>query len=891
MKYLTSYRNIIPISQRLEFEKHLRQQVDKGRIRSEMEFADQLKDAVGQIDPSNKPIFIVSLANLWSKTNSKVYNGMMDNAKIDLFALFKENNLSNYILGLQENISKDFNDNVYDAIVNLQGEIASQKIKFENKQGQKATIYESFTDITGRTLADVIVRHGALTLDNYSAEVHIYTLENAEVYRYPSAGINLFVSAGNDVELNPSILQPGLSQGYWSEAILSDAVPSLLFQDDDIVPWNKLFRGILVILRLTFATPISMNALDIDPFTIFDVRIPWLRYKLEDSENWNYVIKDDTRINGMGREIINFRNFDRVNHVKILEIPFWQINAYANRYTISAGTKEELDLWQDILNGKYKNLEASKHEALYNPIEETNYDEAIYKLFEQKNLSKSLENIAKFLGIENKKFRRVGSKIVLENLKIENPFFTQSEKYEYVYGAYSILPMDIKYKPFGVFSSSPINIVEQPINSFSISAAEEEPAICSINYFIKLDSGQKYGLVPKGKIKIREHLSITSDEKSFPRAYYTDGLCSEEYTIQTDCEIKQLNKFIPTFYIDNDKDINVYRNGTQLSGVVVDPKERYAYIDVTGTLTDYREIVASDVIMIEYDMDPLYQPPGKKQFNPFYSETEGIVDTYILSLEGGAPLDIYRGYDLYVGFPDTQWFLMSGGTFVVTENTILVSGMAVQSLVDECEINVMGIKFMFEYYSTIDDFNGNLGRRDFAGSPYIVDLIQAHTCRSKIDPAGSMPELEIVPIKTLSLQRFSGKFKLTNYIIELPVRPIINFRLYNYNGTWKDEPGTEETYSPIEVKIGDIIAIDRTNYFEKHQSLHPYSEIGQYEFYLKGNKLYFNAESANADITISFRYIGKIANLLIEYNTNVMHISSYTPIIQNYILNLGMINV
>lgn len=890
MKYLTSYRTIIPISQRLEFEKYLQQRVDKGQIRSEMEFGSQLKDAVGQIDPSNKPIFIVNLANRWSRTNSEIYNKMMDDAKIDLFALFKENNLSNYILGLQENISKDFNDSVYDAIINLQGEIASQKVKFENKVGQKITIYESFTDVTGKTLMDVGVRHGALTLDNYSAEVHIYTLEDAKVHRYPGAGVNLFVSAVNDVELNPSVLQPGLSQGYWAEAILSDVIPTLRFQDDDIVPWNKLFRGILIILRLTFATPISMNALDVDPFTIFDIRIPWLRYKLEDSEDWNYVVKNNTRINGIGREIINFRNFDRINHVKILEIPFWQVNAYTNRYTISTGTKEELDLWEDILNGKYKNVEASKHEALYNPTEETNYDAATYKLFEQKNLSESLENIAKLLGIESKEFKHVGSKIVLEDLKIENPFFAQSEKYEYVYGTYSILPMDIKYKPIGAFLSSPINIVEQPINSFSISATEEEPAICSINYFVKLDSGQKYALVPKGKIRVREHLPIASDERSFPRTYYTDSLSSEEYTIQTGCEIKRLNKFIPTFYIDDDEAADVYRNGIWLSGVVIDPKERYAYVDVTGTLSDYREIVASDVIMIEYDMDPLYQPPGKKQFNPFYSETEGIADTYILSLEGGAPLDIYRGYDLYVGFPNTQWFLMSGDAFTVTENTILISGGIVQSLVNECEIDVTGIKFMFEYYSTVDDFNGNLGRRDFAGSPYIVDLIQAHTCRSKIDPAGSMLDTGI-PIKTLSLQRFSGKFKLTNYVIELPFRPIIDFRLYNYNGTWKNEPGTEKTYSPVEVKIGDIPAVDKTNYFEKHQSLHPYNEIGQYEFYLEKNKIYFNAQVANADVTISFRYIGKIVNLLIEYNTNVMHVSSYTPVVQNYILNLGTINV
>ncbi|GAG81860.1 unnamed protein product, partial [marine sediment metagenome] len=135
------------------------------------------------------------------------------------------------------------------------------------------------------------------------------------------------------------------------------------------------------------------------------------------------------------------------------------------------------------------------------------------------------------------------------------------------------------------------------------------------------------------------------------------------------------------------------------------------------------------------------------------------------------------------------------------------------------------------------------------------------------------------------------QIKLTNYVIELPFRPIIDFRLYNYDGTWKNEPDTEKTYLPIEVKIGDIPAIDRTNYFEKHQSLHPYNEIGQYEFYLEKNKIYFNAQIASADVTISFRYIGKIVNLLIEYNTNVMHVSSYTPVIQDYILNLGIINV
>jgi len=890
MNLLTQYQSIIPKFQFEQFKEYFQHQADIGELRSTQDFSHQLDEAIKLIDPNNLPTFTSPHFSLFGRTRSRIYNKMMDYIKIDLSSLYKESNLSFHILGIQENLSKDFNDNVNDAIIHLKGELIAQKIKFGNVFGQKRTTFESFTDMVGKMYVNTRVRHGDLTLDTYSTEIHIYTVENAEVYRYPGGGVEIFKSKVNDVELTPEILQPGLHLGYWAEMILSDVIPGLQFYNHDIVPQNKTFMGILAVLRLTFATPISLNGLDIDPFTIFDIRIPWIRYRRDDSDEWIYLTSDSIRISGIGREIITFKNIDRINHVKYLEIPFWQVNSITDRYTIPKITKSKIEFLEDVFTEKYKNIQNIQTNDIYLPSEETGYDIA-NNIVMTDRISEVFDKLSALLGIDPIRFKRIGSNFIREEQPKDELFLDQTEKYEYVYGAYSILPMDIKYRPRGAFFSSPIDLVPESINSFSIFVSDSQPDITSANYFIQIDSGQKYQLLPMGRRRIKEHIPVEDDITILPRAYTTDEFSANEYNIQSGCLPTTFNKFIPTFYVDTSYYYKVYRNGIEISGIMVDPKERYLYNEVSGEIAELSSLASTDIIVADYYVDDLYQPPGRIIFPSVFDadisgETSG---TFAFSLEGMNPLDISKDYDLYFGLPETQWIKLLSSEYLLEDEIILVSGDVVYNYISGC-VNITsldGLRFMFEYYSTTDEFNGNFGRRDFPGSPYIVDLTQFHLGR--LMPDFGEPPKPIV-FKMLGLQRFSGKFKLNNYVIELPVAPAIDFRLYNYDGTWNDDPNTGKMYTPIEVKFGDIVAVDRTNYLAEKDTLHPFEEIGEHEFYLKKNFLYFNIKESLTDVTVAYNYVTKDAKLKIELDSNVPLTSSYTPVVHDYTLGFGTID-
>ena len=398
MAFLDSYMDLLSDAQREEIEVYIKTQVRQGEIRGQEDFSRTLAAALAQVTSDNIPISKVTPVTPLSRTNAEIYNDFMGNFLIDIKALFRECNLSDYFIGLEEASNKDFQDTALSLLKSIRGEFNARKSQLSADQGYASVFYEPFNDPTQRVLDGAEFHRGELRIAPRSSESHAFELERVEILRYPRAGTTYITDPEFDPELNPLVLAPGASRGYWAEMALTDEAPTVEFRSDTEIPMDRKFNGILAICRVTFSTPVSLNALGLDPYCEFDLTIPWLRYRPSTAGSWQYLTQDSVRVATSGGDYIYLGNIDRAL-VKVLEIPILQSSSSLINTSISVNDDINLELFQNLIRGDVKQLEYEVDKYLSDKSSNTSYKKALTRLISAEDVETAAKEIFRIIGL------------------------------------------------------------------------------------------------------------------------------------------------------------------------------------------------------------------------------------------------------------------------------------------------------------------------------------------------------------------------------------------------------------------------------------------------------------------------------------------------------------
>lgn len=920
MAQFEQYISSLPKYKTEAIRRIVEQKALQGEIRTQEAFNRSLSEAISEVDRNNQPITSRPSVSPYTRTDADIYNNFMESVLADLTALYKESNFSDYLIGLEESNNKDFQDTVLSSVKTLRGELTAHKSLISDADGYTSVFYESFDDPGSRILDGVVMEDGNLKVLPFTTEMQAFEIQSVEIIRYPGYNVQYLKTDEFDPEINPSIIKPGAGRGYWAEVALSDEIPSFTLEDESDIPQQRTFQGILAIARITFTTPISMNALMLDPYCAYPIGIPWLRYRSTIGSPWQHITSNGYRLSKRDSSSrIYFLNLDRVT-IKTLEVPIHQPNGETSNYTLGESTVEEQNLLRNVIHQDLRELEEEVLKYTATKSSNTSYKRVMTKLLKQENVHDSIKEIFDLLGIGRRTTTVssrgiVGIDGICQNCE-DQPAVESPLKYTFAYGLFGIYPMSIKYARGGTYVSPNFNGIRKQITSAALDATLDIPDLTTVGFFLELEGGRRYTLLPRGTTRVREYIPVVPDKTGFPKAYYSNEHGTDEFIIGnplvyseqtgsgellevgsgvlepisgesvsgllTEFDLSEVNRIWPSFYIDafNSEDVKLYRNGERIPHSVLQYDETYRMINipVSGELPLYSPLSVHDDIVLEYTLDSSYGPPGGR--------LETIPDTtqsgdFYMVISPEYQIDFSKDNKLYITTPRTQWMEVDQDEFYITSDVVIISSQYISNYITD---DTTGLQMFFQYYSYNEDFNGPVGRRDSSGLPDRLDVIEAH---SRIITSET-------PTFSIVANTYKSSFKIENYRIILPHSPVIDYNLYNYDGTWNTDPQTLATYHPIKVEIGaspnKILALDRTKYkSEEIPILSPFEEFGFYEFYLKDNILYFNIETTTLDVTITYEYIASYANLVIEERTNRLGVSDYTPVVKDLNLRLGLL--
>lgn len=888
MAFLERYLSILTRSQVADIRRQIEERAKSGEIRSQEQFNKELSSAILEVSTDNTPKTVAPTFTPLSKTDADLYNEFCSSALVDLRSLFRESNYSDFLIGLEEASSKDFTDTINAAIKSLRGVLAARRENYRYSGSVGEIFFEGFDDPATRELRGVVYNNGVMSLETRNAQNRIFDIEKVEILRYPRAGAIYVVNSEFNPETNPKVLAPGSFRGYWAETALVDAMPVMKFQNDPEIPYNRSYSGILAIARVTFTTPISLNSLNIDPYTDFPIEIPWLRYRVTRSGSWNHVTRSGQRFTTSTSKSVHLFNLDRVT-MSVLEIPILQQNSSMTNTIITQHEEMQMDYLQSTLENDTRELEYELDKYLTVKTQNVDYRRAVASILRSENVDTAIRDVFDIVGVGKKAIQPssdgfIGLDSDCPSCIVEAKAFDKGLKHSFVYGLFGISPLSVNYSRKGVHKSPLFDTVSKQIVSAVLTADFETPDISSVNFFVELESGRKLPIAPDGTTLFREHIPIGRDITGYPKAYFVDASSNEEFipNRRNLAEI-QINRVFPSFFMKSPlsaSTVKLYRNGILIpySSYSINSDERYIDLAISTTDPLLAPFGSEDEILVEYTIDPEYEAPRHLRFNsPRITPSGDILMSFNTDLY---EFNTSKSYALHISSPDNQWYKLNSNEYYITNNSLIVSGSILGTVFPSFE----GIVTDFQFYSFNPSTKGNVGRRDFSGSPYRVDLISSVTER-----IGNTTDLFNIVSK-----RFTGKYRLANYIIELQHIPLIDYNLYKYDGTWNNEPGTGNPYIPILVRIGSgenvSTAVDITPYkSEEVPYLNPYEEVGFYQFYLRGNILYFNSQSCPMDITVSYEHLGSSIRLVTELNTNRPGSSDYTPLVKDYTLRLGVL--
>lgn len=500
-RYLDAFAGFIDESRKIELARILEEKLAQGEIRTREDLNRSLSEAIAKLDPTNGPTVQLELVETSfddpAKISSKHYNEFVQDVRIDLAAVFKESNLTSDVIGRHEEVSKDFVRVMRTQIQDLESLIRSYQLSISNKQGYSAVIEENFNRNFG-VQKNVEIADGALQLVQVPGFPRSFNsgsdVVNISVTRYPEeniyGGVLYGTSPVHDIEFDyndtvspkrrrkrtairptKNMLRSGTIYGSWVEIALTDKP---IIQTID----GQTYTGFVAVLVINYSHGVDINRIVVDGYSNYDLFIPRVRAKYRGRGNYTLVTTRNARsetipVSGHGTGKVVLSNFDTLDKTTSLELMFYQPNNSIQRFILDKSQLYDNQIWDEIFAREYEDLTFGHQRAedgiisthAHRPIqqrdvlEQSTLDSAIEHLDSAQGVSAMIKTAKDVLNLSNEEVAQLS--VALTGLgddaisqEVALPELTEYSKYEYILGAYSVIPENASYTDAsGVFLS------------------------------------------------------------------------------------------------------------------------------------------------------------------------------------------------------------------------------------------------------------------------------------------------------------------------------------------------------------------------------------------------------------------------------------------------------
>jgi len=518
--YIESYYSIIPKIQQDRLLQILKTKYDDAGVSpDDKTLQNKLEELVAELkNPLGNPLIQLRKAEKYSKVSSVDYNNTMEEAYVDLGALFKQNNTINRTIKTHKLINDATLRDVRSALRKVENDIMVYKVIKENKTGITDAKFNTFykddnqaEDGPYKAWIDTDTNSLKLPfgMDNSTLSINGLAAAEISISRY---GGGIMGTLETEEHRKEKAIDESM-QTFWGEVILTDE------------PIRQIYNGNLefgticeVTIRLFRTEPI--NHIKILPFTNYPLRIFKIEYREAIADSWSELdITEQTSVSA-----IEF-NFTEI-YAKEIRIVINQKNPSINTYNIPKYIVNNAQMWQQIVDREYS-LSTSTNA----PIQATQdmidyitgfraYTDEIEKYKEKtKELGKTEDSagssmsktIFKATTQEMTKASKVGaeelSMDILREKDDPDKELIEVRKYEYLYGAYNIDIKHIWYLERGEYVS-PQYKANGAILETRLDAVEVLPSGASIEYQVATRKDEWKNILPSGHYITKERVDI-----------------------------------------------------------------------------------------------------------------------------------------------------------------------------------------------------------------------------------------------------------------------------------------------------------------------------------------------------------------------------------------------
>jgi hypothetical protein len=542
--YLESYYNVIPKSQQDRLLSILKSRYDDAgqTAPDSASLNKQLEFLIAQLNkPLGEPLIQLRKAAKYGKIVSKDYNSTMEEAYVDLGALFKQNNTINKTIKTHRLLNETVLRDIRAALGKVENDIKVHKVIKENKSGITDVKYNSFYKNDNMSTdkvyaADVDLETDSVKLplgvDQSSLSLEGLAMAEIDVFHF-GGGIRGTIE---DESHRKEKAIDGSSETFWGEVILTDEPIRQTYA-------GTTYFGTICEVVITMFRPDLVNHIKFNPFTNYPLTIVGIYYNTSIGGSWI-----DTGITSQtSTETMEF-NFSEVL-AKQVKIVLNQKNPSINTYKIPRKVVNNAQMWQQIVDREYSITTESE-----NPIQATQdmidyvtgwkaYVDA-QKGFEDKikdigkpdgyvinsNMSETLFDAA------TKEMTKAGGEDATDPLKLDlyqkkiepDNELIEVRKYEYTFGAYNIELRKRWYMELGEYIS-PMYIPNGTVVEASLSVTEVVPSGTSIEYQVATRPEEWVNILPSGGFITKERLDLDRVTQKGYLRFPVDGTIDSVY--------------------------------------------------------------------------------------------------------------------------------------------------------------------------------------------------------------------------------------------------------------------------------------------------------------------------------------------------------------------------
>lgn len=540
--YLESYYNLIPKTQQDRLMSVLKSRYDAvGQTATDADFTNQIKELIaGLQQPLGHPLIQLRKATKYGKIVSKDYNNTMDEAFVDLGALFKQNNNINKTIKVHRLINESVLRDIKAALATVENDIIVHKVIKENKTGITDVKFNSFYKADNLSIDSVYAAQTDTEtnsiklpkgLDHSSLSIDGLAMADIDIFHF-GGGIKGTIE---DESHRKELAIDGSTETFWGEVILVDEPIRQVYAGE--TQFGAVCEVVISLFRADLVNNIRFN-----PFTNYPMTILGIYYKPSVNSDWV-----DIGVESVTSTTTMEFNFSEVI-AKQIKIVINQRNPSINTYKIPKRIINNAQLWQQIVDREFSistetdvPIQATQDMIDYITgwqayVDATKSYEATLKSIGKPSNYEQTQSISESVfDAVTKEMTKSGGENIVDPLKLDlyskKPEVTDElievRKYEYVYGAYNIDIRKIWYLETGEYIS-PMYIPNGAVLETRLDTSEVVPSGTTIEYQVATRPEEWKNILPSGGYIFQERLDIDSNTQTgyirFPCSGSIDGL-------------------------------------------------------------------------------------------------------------------------------------------------------------------------------------------------------------------------------------------------------------------------------------------------------------------------------------------------------------------------------